>query len=231
MVAMKKFKAVIFDLDDTLYPEMEYVISGFKVVSQYISEKINIESQEIFCKCLKLFEEDRANVFDRLLRLYGVNKDELMKECLRLYREHYPCITLSREAKELLVFLRMKGIKIGILTDGRPEGQWNKIKALGLEKYCDYIIVTDELGGIEYRKPCEIPYKKMLQELGIQAQEAIYVGDNIAKDFVAPNKLGMFTIMLENNKGLYRGLKVSNEYLAKSAVSEIIEIKELLELA
>jgi putative hydrolase of the HAD superfamily len=230
MVAMRKFKAVIFDLDDTLYPEMDYVISGFKVVSKYVSKKINKESEQVFNKLLKLFEEDRKNVFNRLLEHYDIDQ-ELVKECIDLYRNHFPGIKLNKEIGGLLQVLKENRFKIGIITDGRPEGQWKKIKALGLEKYCDYIIVTDELGGIEYRKPCEIPYKKMLQELGIQAQETIYVGDNPAKDFITANKLGMFTIMFKNNKGLYSNINVSNEYLAKTTVNEIIEIKELLKSA
>lgn len=227
MGTMRKFKAVIFDLDDTLYPEIDYVKSGFEVVSKYISKKINKDSDQVFNKLLKLFEEDRKNVFNRLLEQYDIGQ-ELVKECIKLYRNHYPDIKLNEVIRGLLQLLKENKFKIGIITDGRPEGQWNKIKALGLEKYCDYIIVTDELGGIEYRKPCEIPYKKMLQELGIQAKEAIYVGDNPAKDFITANKLGMFTIMFKNDKGLYSSINMSNEYLAKTTVSEIIEIKELL---
>ncbi|MBZ4646709.1 MAG: superfamily hydrolase [Clostridia bacterium] len=224
---MRKFKAVIFDLDDTLYPEMDYVISGFKVVSQYVSTKINMESHKVFDSLLKLFEEDRINVFNRLLESYDVDKG-VVKECVNLYRNHYPNIRLTEEVQELLQLLKEKGLKIGIITDGRPEGQWNKIKALGLEKYCDSIIVTDELGGIEYRKPNEIPYKKILQELGVEAKEAVYIGDNPAKDFITANKLGMFTIMFKNNKGLYQQTNLSNEYLARTTINKIFEVKELI---
>lgn len=230
MDVMKKFKAVIFDLDDTLYPEIDYVISGFKVVSKYISNKINMKSDQVFNKLLKLFEQDRNNVFDRLLQSYDVDK-EIVKECVNLYRNHFPDIKLTEEVHELLQLLKENGFKIGIITDGRPEGQWNKIKALGLEKYCDSIIVTDELGGIEYRKPSEIPYKKILQELGIEGKEAVYIGDNPVKDFITANKLGMFTIMFKNNKGLYHQTNLSNEYLAKTTVSRMIEVKELLKSA
>lgn len=55
--------------------------------------------------------------------------------------------------------LKCKGIKVGIITDGRPEGQRNKIKALGLEELVDDIIITDELGGIQFRKPNDISFR------------------------------------------------------------------------
>lgn len=228
---MRKFKAVIFDLDDTLYPEMDYVISGFKVVSQYVSTKINMESHKVFDSLLKLFEEDRINVFNRLLEPYDIDKDKITQECVDLYRYHYPDISLSSEVHELLHWLKEKGFKIGIITDGRPEGQWNKIKALGLEKYCDHIIVTDELGGVKYRKPNEVPYKKILRELGVDAEETVYVGDNPAKDFISANKLGMFTIMLKNSKGLYQQTNLSNEYLARTTINKIFEVKEFIKSA
>lgn len=229
MGVMKKFKAVIFDLDDTLYPEIDYVKSGFKVVSHYLSTKINMKPCKIFNNLLKLFEEDRNNVFNRLLDSYDVNKEVVIKECIDLYRNHYPNITLDEEIQEILKFIKLKTLKVGIITDGRPEGQWNKIKALELQKYCDDIIVTDELGGIKYRKPSEIPYKKMLQELEIEAKEAIYVGDNPVKDFIAANKLGIFTVMFKNNKGLYSQTNnLSSEYLAKITINKISEIRNLI---
>lgn len=227
---MRKFRAVVFDLDDTLYPEIDYVISGFKVVSKYVKTIIKMESHKIFDILLKLFEEDRTNVFDRLLESYDVDKG-VVKECVNLYRNHYPDIRLTEEVRELLQLLKEKGLKIGIITDGRPEGQWNKIKALGLEKYCDHIIVTDELGGIEYRKPSEVPYKKILRELGVDAKETVYVGDNPAKDFISANKLGMFTIMFKNSKGIYKQTDFPTEYLASVTINKLLDIKKILNVA
>lgn len=57
--------------------------------------------------------------------------------------------------------LKNKGIKVGIITDGRPGGQRKKLKALGLDEMIDDIIVTDELGGIQFRKPNDISFRIM----------------------------------------------------------------------
>jgi FMN phosphatase YigB (HAD superfamily) len=59
--------------------------------------------------------------------------------------------------------LKRKGIKVGIITDGRPEGQRNKLEALGLD--VDDVIITDELGGIQFRKPCDIAFRIMINTL------------------------------------------------------------------
>ena len=74
---------------------------------------------------------------------------------------------------------------------------------LGLEKLVDRIIITDELGGPKYRKSCEKAHVMMQEYMGVAYQEMCYVGDNIKKDFIAPEKLGMRSIWFRNTDGLY----------------------------
>ena len=92
---------------------------------------------------------------------------------------------------------------MGVITDGRSEGQRAKIKALGLDELVDHIIITDELGGVEYRKPNKTAFVKMQELLDVPFEEMCYIGDNIKKDFVAPNMLGMRSIWFRNMDGLY----------------------------
>lgn len=84
-----------------------------------------------------------------------------------------------------------RGKMLGLITDGRPHDQWNKIYALGIDKIMDYIIVTDELGGIAFRKPNPHTYEVMREELGVEYSQMVYVGDNLNKDFTAPKRLGI----------------------------------------
>lgn len=95
------------------------------------------------------------------------------------------------------------GYKIGIITDGRPEGQRAKIEALGLEKLVDQIIVTDELGGVEMRKPNPTSFCLMSELLGTEYKDMCYVGDNAQKDFIAPLQLNMRCLWVRNGEGLY----------------------------
>ena len=95
--------------------------------------------------------------------------------------------------------------KLGMITDGRPEGQWAKIEALGIRHYFAEIIVTDELGGPEFRKPNETAFRLMQQALNVPFRKMIYIGDNINKDLIAPQALGMQAIHFKNHDGLYTG--------------------------
>jgi len=190
-------KAIVFDLDDTLYSEKEYVKSGYAVVARELSMVENAEA-----KLWKAFEEKKPAI-DDILCSEGVYSDVLKQRCLDAYRFHWPSIHLYGGVAEMLTYLREKNFLIGIITDGRSEGQRSKIKALGLEKFVNCIIITDELGGVEYRKPNEKAFVIMKDQLGVEYDEMCYVGDNIKKDFIAPERLGIRCIWFKNMDGLY----------------------------
>lgn len=197
-------RAVIFDLDDTLYSEKEYVRSGFSAIAKILPEIQNAEE-----KLYSFFESGKPAI-DYLLRSEKIYSDELKEECLNAYRTHPPDIHLYDGVRELLLRLRKEGYMLGIITDGRPDGQRAKISALGLDTLVHEIIITDELGGIEARKPSEMAFIEMHERLNkilgerIDYSEMCYVGDNTSKDFIAPASLGMRAIWFDNPVGIYK---------------------------
>lgn len=188
-----EIKGVIFDLDDTLYSEKEYVRSGYKAVSDFLGGGYEEKLWEYF--------EDNKLAIDELLEEIG--KTDKKEQVLAIYRSVKPEIHLYEDAKTVLTKLRKKGIWTGIITDGRPEGQRNKIEALGLEDFVDDIIITDELGGVQFRKPCDIAFRILQNRWRLPASEIIYVADNPAKDFQAPQQLGMRSVCLRNDDSIY----------------------------
>ena len=86
---------------------------------------------------------------------------------------------------------------------GSVSGQKRKLQALGLDKLIDDIIITDELGGTQFRKPCDIAFRIMQRRWGIPFEQIIYVGDNPTKDFQACRQLGMRWKYFSNEEGLY----------------------------
>jgi len=194
---LQGLKAVIFDLDDTLYSEKEYVRSGYRAIAAILPQVERMEE-----KLWQAFEKKKSAI-DEVLRAEGLYTEELKQQCISVYRFHQPDIHFYEGAKELLVQLRADGYKLGIITDGRPEGQRAKIKSLRLDEFVDYIIVTDELGGVEYRKPNNRAFVIMKEQFGVNYTEMCYVGDNIFKDFIAPEKLGMKSFYIKNVHGIY----------------------------
>lgn len=187
-------KGVIFDLDDTLYSEKQYVKSGYKKIAEYIGHQ---EAKE---KLWNYFLEGKPAIDAYLIEIGAENKKA---ECLDIYRSQMPEINLYDDVAELFQSLKENDIKVGIITDGRPEGQRNKIKALGLEKLVDDIIITDELGGVQFRKPNDISFRIMQCRWRVPFEQMVYIGDNLGKDFQAPRQLGMRGIYIMNEEGLY----------------------------
>lgn len=188
-------QGIVFDLDDTLYNEKQYVKSGYKAVADYLGRSDATEE-------MWYFFEHRMPAIDMYLNKIG--QIDKKTECLKVYREHKPEITLNDGVKQILRNIRSKGLKIGIITDGRPIGQRNKIEALGLETMVDDIIITDELGGEQFRKPCDIAFRIMQRKWRIPFEQMMYVGDNANKDFQAPRQLGMRWALIENAESLYQ---------------------------
>lgn len=190
-------KAVIFDLDDTLYSEKEYVKSGYHEVAKLLPMITDAEK-----KLWSAFEHHQYAI-DTVLNGANVYSEDLKQKCLNAYRfQANPDIHLYDGVGDMLSELK-KHLILGIITDGRPEGQHAKIKALELHNKVDEIIITDEFGGVKYRKPCEKAFVSMHEKLNVPYEKMAYVGDNIKKDFIAPEKLGMRSIWFKNKDGLY----------------------------
>lgn len=190
--------AVVFDLDDTLYGEKEYIRSGYKAVARILPQVADAEE-----KLWNAFEEKKQAI-DTVLKDAGIYSEELQERCLTTYRNHEPDIHLYPGVTDMLKEIHERGLGIGIITDGRPEGQQRKIDALCLDTLVDTIIITDELGGSEYRKPCGKAFHLMRGMIGNGGYSTMcYVGDNIKKDFIAPEEFGMRSIWFRNKDGLY----------------------------
>lgn len=220
-------KAVVFDLDDTLISEREYIKSGFKVVSNKIATDKRLNEDDVFNKALELFEISSKEVFNRLLYEFNVeySKDYIL-ELIKCYREHEPNISFFEDVIPTISTLKEQGYKLGIITDGYKETQLRKIEVLKCRELFDEIIITDELGG-EFWKPHEKSYKMMAEKLNVGLDEMVYVGDNVDKDFIMANKLGVLTIHIERDSGIYQSINTDRKFLAKykdKSVNNILKV-------
>lgn len=205
----RKITGVIFDLDDTLYSEKQYVRSGYRAIAQWLKRD---DAEE---KLWNYFLAGKPAI-DELLKELG--QQDQKEQCLRVYREHMPGIELYEGVAALIRNLKESGIFVGIITDGRVEGQRNKIQALKLDSLVSDIIITDELGGERFRKPNDIAFRIMQCRWGVPFEEMIYIGDNLNKDFQAPRQLGMRSLYFENKDGLYYSeTAAEGDYEAKIA--------------
>ena len=201
----------VFDLDDTLYKEVDFLQSAFAEIACEIGE---YGAYEYLMACY----HKGKNVFACAIERYHLDKS--IDQLLLTYRNHYPSIELDTDTAALLNRLRAKGDVLALLTDGRSLTQRNKISALRLERWFTDadIIISEEFG---YGKPAIECYEYFIKRYPDANFAAI--GDNLAKDFVTPNKLGWQTIcLLDNGQNIHKqDFTLERLYLPKFRVASL----------
>jgi putative hydrolase of the HAD superfamily len=216
-------KAIVFDMDDTLFKETDYVLSGFLDVDQWLKETQGVIG--FYKLAVELFNKGkRKYIFNKVLESLNLPYNQnFINQLIGVYRNHTPSISLFEDAKHVLDNLQ-DSIKIGLITDGYLSSQKLKFDALGIQEKFDTVIFTDELGR-EHWKPNPLPYEQACLKLKCLPSECIYIGDNVNKDFVTAKKLGWLTVHINrNDEGIYSKAKVSNEFEADYQINDMKEL-------
>ncbi|KAA0763664.1 HAD family hydrolase [Bacillus sp. SH5-2] len=218
-------KAIVFDMDDTLYKEKDYVVSGFKAVDDWIKE--DYKKIGFYNIAIQLFDSgERKFVFNKTLEKLKIAYDEkLISNLIEKYRLHKPDIQLLDEADWVLSNLT-NTVKIGLISDGYLITQERKINALKLKERFHSIILTDKLGR-EYWKPSQLPYEKISKELQVPHQQCVYIGDNLSKDFITAKKLNWITVHINREDGIYRNLIVEQDYKAHYTIDNLRRLPDI----
>lgn len=215
--------SVAFDLDDTLYKEIDFVRSGYCFIDRKLSD-LGFCRQEEACRILWEAYMVGKNPFLSLNQ--ALNIDLPIDIYLRWYRFHVPDISLDEITDKVLVWLLRNGVKMGLISDGRSITQRNKIHALGLDKYInDNIIISEEVGS---EKPSSANYE-MFSKSCKPNSRFVYVGDNPSKDFITPNRLGWITIGLKDDgRNIHKQVGYNSSSNPTYWISNIDEIVKLL---
>ena len=184
----------IFDLDDTLYPESEYVESGFRAVARWGASRFGWPETRSFERMRELLiRHGRGRVFDLWLKLEGARPTRcLVDAAVRAYRHHDPEIRLPEPHRVLLERLAAQG-PLYLVTDGHKVVQAKKVEALGIAPLFVGIYITHRYGRAA-AKPSPHCFELIRRRAGVSWEKMVYVGDNPAKDFVTLNPLGMPTV-------------------------------------
>lgn len=219
-------RPLVFDLDDTLYLERDFVISGFAAVGRMVARLTG--ERDVAATCMALFEAgERRRIFDRLLAerpaiaAKGVGVPELVAH----YREHFPDIGLAPDVVDY--FARHPDASCGLITDGFVRTQWRKILALGLPPAIMHVRVTAELGEI-YHKPHPRAFSEMETALRNGGPPPVYIADNPAKDFLAPNSLGWITVEVARAHRIHTAPAPSPQHAAMRVIGSFAELDDAL---
>jgi putative hydrolase of the HAD superfamily len=225
---MARLRAVVFDLDNVLYDERDYIYAAFRSIALFLSERCRFSDDEIYSKLVCDFE-NKGSMYPRLFNdaVEDLGPDQnLVPEILRLYATVDSKLELFPETTNTLLTLRRLGLKLALVTNGGVQIQRNKVRLLGVEESFDAIVFARETEtGKE--KPDPEAYRVALQKLGVGAEEAVCVGDNPHTDFWGAKQLGMLTVRVLC--GEFKDVHLSDEYEAEIALHNIAELLDVVE--
>jgi putative hydrolase of the HAD superfamily len=214
---------LIFDLDDTLYPEETFVKSGFEAVALWLNRRYGWDAREtVLLMDEILIRQGRGTVFDEVLKIRGAFTKKLVKQCVGIYRNHVPKLSLSPTAVEILT--KWRG-QLYLVTDGHKIAQRNKIQALGLGQYFKRTFVTSNF-GYGRAKPSTYCFNKIREMENCRWQDLAYIGDNPAKDFVNLNAMGCVTIRVLT--GAHRHAQAKPGHDAQHSIGNLNQLPNLL---
>jgi len=217
IIKVNQNSVFVFDLDDTLYCEIDFLKSAYRSIAQRIAPEQDLELYE---EMMKIYNGGE-NTFKYVIEKYPEKKYTL-DILIEYYRNHNPQISLKDGVMDLLKRVRALGGKIGILTNGRGITQRNKINSLGISELIDEILISEEFGN---SKPDEMVYRHFQNKFS--GGEFYYFGDNPKIDFIAPKKLKWFCVGVRDaaNVHKFNFSDFSPEYLPHLFIKKFSEIE------
>lgn len=223
---MTQVDVIVFDLDDTLFPERDFVLGGFRAVSDWLQQHWGVTG--FFEAAWALFNTGtRDRIFDRTLDRFDIPyTPDLIRRLVQIYRDHSPELMLFPDAQWALDFYCPQR-KLGLITNGYLRTQKNKVQALGIADRFDALLYCDQFGR-EHWKPSPLAYQKLMESLSCDGAACVYIGDHAEKDFIAPKQLGWHTIRIQRRGGEFETLRTTADQDAEFCVSSLYDLDPLL---
>lgn len=199
-------RIIVFDLDDTLYLERDYVLSGLNAVGQWAAAALGISGLGKVMRD-RFDAGRRTNIFDYGLKDMGLEaRPETIGRMLAAYRQHRPTIRLAPDTDQFLAS-RDEATGFAVITDGFLDAQRRKIRALGLYGRGIHLGICTDTWGRDCWKPNPRAFQHVEQWFGRSGPALTYVADNPSKDFNAPRLLGWNTVQIARPERIHTSVK------------------------
>jgi putative hydrolase of the HAD superfamily len=212
-------RAILFDLDDTLYPLRRFVRSGFRAVAAHLAATRRLDQDAV----LRALDDAACQGLDgRELQFLAARfhlPPEDVPALVDVIRRHPPTIRLPRESSSTLQLLRHTWL-LGVVTNGIPEIQRRKIDALGLQPLLDAVVFATEHGS-GAGKPERAAFDEAVRRLDVVRARTVFVGDDEACDMRGAAEAGLHTIFIGRRPG---DTAVRRSEYAEATVASIAEV-------
>jgi HAD superfamily hydrolase (TIGR02253 family) len=234
---MKK-KAVLFDLDNTLYEYEPVHKKALKAAYNILKKEIEI-SFERFEKLYKISvaeihrelagsasSHNKVLYFQRFVEKTHktVEPDLILKLYSTYWNAFLKNMRMKKDVLETLKKIKAKGFKTALISDLTTHIQLRKMNKLKITPYIDFLVTSEEAGA---EKPHPIMFLLALNKLRVSPEESIMVGDNPINDIEGANAVGIDSVLLGRGKIEKEKEDYQNP---KFVIKEIPELLKILEI-
>jgi putative hydrolase of the HAD superfamily len=186
-------RAVVFDMDDTLYPYRQHKLGGFRAVARHLEMRYGLDGRMAYSRLLGAARGvNRGTELQACLGAVGL-AEAVVGECVEIIYSHNPTLRLPDTSARVLMALRREGWRVGVLTNGPRSTQERKVRALRLSDHVDAIVYASTCGS-GAGKPERAPFDTIVHDLGVPPSAAVMVGDDERCDVGGALAAGMQAI-------------------------------------
>ncbi|MEM3555579.1 MAG: TIGR02253 family HAD-type hydrolase [Candidatus Micrarchaeia archaeon] len=210
-------KAILFDIDNTLFPSSEFAeLARKNALNAMIAAGLDVDEEAAYRKLLKIINKYGPNYpkhFNALLRELGKKSEpKIIAAGVVAYHQTKASIFPFPDVPKTVIQLREQGYTICVASEGRAIKQWDKLIRLGLHNLFHYVFVTP--------KKTKKFYSSILKKLRMQPHDVVMVGDSVEKDIEPAKEAGITTVLLSKKK--------NNADYNITAIKELIPILQEL---
>jgi putative hydrolase of the HAD superfamily len=185
-------RAVLFDLDDTLYDREELVRRVITDQYDIFQDELRSVPKETFVgRAVQLDDHgyaDKRALYATVVAECRLAPDLIDRLVENFWTSYDEKCRLPDDTSVTLQTLRKNGIKLGVVTNGSTERQQRKLNSLGISSWFDVVLISEAEG---IKKPAPEIFHRALRRCGVEAADAIFVGDHPETDIRGALQAGL----------------------------------------
>lgn len=223
------FKAILFDLDNTLLDFLTFKKETAKAAAKaMVKQGLPATEIEIYEKIFSIYDEkgiEYQKTFYDILKPFNLEinlAEKIQQAAITAYlQKKFEVLRPYPMVKPTLKKLREKKLKLGIVTDAPRNKAWQRLVITELENEFDLVITHDDT---MLKKPHPSSFYLAVQKLSLRPQDCLFVGDNPSRDIKGAKAVGMKTCLAKY--GLWYG---DNEPKADYEIEKFEDLIKVIE--